>query len=214
MAETPVVENDSEDYLEMVEHMFDDRMDVMSRYAELLCTTGVDHGLIGPREVPRIWSRHIVNCAVVGDLIDPEQSVIDVGSGAGLPGLALACWRTDLRVSLVEPLERRVKWLHRAIEALEVDVQVHHGRAEEFHGELNAEVVTSRAVANLTKLSSWCMPLVSPGGRMLAIKGQSAKDELTKATKHLRKLGARDGCVSLCGEDLPGIPTRVVQVFK
>ena len=152
----------------------------LERYADLLATAGVERGLIGPREAPRLWERHLVNCAVVaepGGLVPAGADVIDVGSGAGLPGLVWALVRPDLRVTLLEPLLRRATFLTEAVVALGLtNVQVERGRAEECR--LRAGVVTARAVAPLDRLLRWCLPLVRPGGALLALKGSSVADEI------------------------------------
>jgi 16S rRNA (guanine527-N7)-methyltransferase len=152
----------------------------LERYAALLATAGVERGIIGPREVPRIWERHLVNCAVVAEPGGPVPlgaSVIDVGSGGGLPGLVWAICRPDLSVVLLEPLLRRTTFLAEAVAELGLgNVEVARGRAEEYGG--SAEIVTARAVAPLGRLAAWCLPLVRPGGALLALKGASVAEEI------------------------------------
>lgn len=141
--------------------VFGERLPIATAFVAILADTGVSHGLIGPREVPRLWDRHVLNCAVIEDAFPSGAMVIDVGSGAGLPGLALAITRSDLDVHLVEPMLRRTKWLSETVAALHLDnVTVHRGRAEEFAGVLSAPWVTARAVARLDKLARWCVPLL------------------------------------------------------
>ena len=140
-----------------------ERLALAERYAAILATDGVVRGLIGPREAPRLWERHLLNCAAVGALVPQGSTVCDVGSGAGLPGLVLAVARPDLEVELVEPLLRRTTFLNEAVAALELEnVTVTRGRAEQLHGVRRFDVVTSRAVAPLTRLLEWSMPLVTP----------------------------------------------------
>src|SRR5690606_25067353 len=168
--------------------VFGPQLELAARYAELLATTGISHGLVGPREAPRLWERHLVNCAVMESLLPEGETIIDIGSGAGLPGLVLAIVRPDLTLHLVEPLLRRTTWLENAIATLGLpNVSVHRGRAEET--ELTAPVVTARAVASLDKLVRWSFPLLSPGGRLLALKGESASRELDEAAPLLDGLG-------------------------
>lgn len=136
--------------------LFGGTLPVAQRYAELLADVGVTRGLIGPREVSRLWERHLMNCAVVEELIPKGADVIDLGSGAGLPGIVLAILRPDLSVTLLEPLLRRTVFLNECVELLQLDnVTVYRGRAEEVHNKLRADVVTARAVAPLPKLIGW-----------------------------------------------------------
>src|SRR5581483_6233735 len=167
------------------EAVFGETLPVATRYAQLLVAEGVDRGLIGPREVDRIWPRHLLNCAVVAELLPEAARVIDVGSGAGLPGLVLAIARPDLAVALVEPLQRRVEFLTETTMALGLAerVLVVHGRAEDLQVQAavgTAEWVTARAVAPMDRLVKWCLPLVGPGGTLLAVKGASAPDEVAR----------------------------------
>lgn len=192
--------------------VFGDRVDLAERYTRHLATTAVDWGLIGPRELPRLWTRHVLNCAVIGDLVPENTSVVDVGSGAGLPGIALAIARPDLDVLLVEPLERRVAWLEEVVADLGLSVRVRRARAEELVGEVRAPVVTARAVAALDRLARWGLPLTEPGGELLAIKGQSAPAELETSAPALRRLGATEWDVLRCGEGVLEVPTTVVRV--
>jgi 16S rRNA (guanine527-N7)-methyltransferase len=182
------------------------------RYADLLVGAGVDRGLIGPRETDRIWDRHLLNCAVVAEGVPAGASVCDVGSGAGLPGLALALARPDLSVLLVEPLERRAEFLQEAIAILGLgQVQVSRTRAEDM-GPVAADVVTARAVAPLGKLAGWCLPLLRPGGTLLAVKGARAVDELAAAEFMLRRMGATAWRIAQMGLDVLEVPTTVVVV--
>ncbi|NED55095.1 16S rRNA (guanine(527)-N(7))-methyltransferase RsmG [Micromonospora aurantiaca] len=202
--------------------LFGDRLDLAAAYAELLATDGVVRGLIGPRETPRLWERHLLNCAVVAGRIPEGASVIDVGSGAGLPGLVLAIARPDLTVTLVEPLARRTAFLIEAVQRLGLtrDVRVFRGRAEEAAAgsrdrePLSADIVTARAVAPLDRLASWCLPLVAPGGRLVALKGASAADEITEHTEAVTRLGGGTPELHRCGEGVIDPPATVVEVVR
>lgn len=162
----------------------------MIRYAELLAGTGVTHGLLGPREPARLWDRHLLNCLAAADLVPDGADVLDLGSGAGLPGLVWAIARPSLRVELVEPLLRRSEWLESAVAELGLDhVTVTRARAEELRGSRAVDVVTARAVAPLDRLAGWALPLLAPGGVLLALKGDSAPQELADAAPTLARLG-------------------------
>jgi 16S rRNA (guanine527-N7)-methyltransferase len=192
--------------------VFGSALPTVVRYAELLVGAGVDRGLLGPRETGRIWERHLLNCAVVAEGIAPDASVVDVGSGAGLPGLVLALVRPDLSMLLVEPLERRAEFLQEAVENLGLtQVRVVRTRAEEL-GPIAADVVTARAVAPLGKLAGWCLPLLRSGGTLLALKGARAADELTAAEPVLRRMGATAWRIAPMGLDVLEHPTTVVMV--
>lgn len=195
------------------EQVFGERLALARRYAELLATTGIDHGLIGPREAPRLWERHLVNCAVMHPLLEDGSSVADIGSGAGLPGLVLAVVRPDLDVQLVEPLLRRTVWLTDAVDELGLDnVTIHRGRAEEV--ELQVPAVTARAVASLEKLVAWSFPLLEPGGRLLALKGEAAATELQEAGPVLERHGVRHAELQVLGEGQISEPVRVVEIVR
>ena len=193
--------------------VFGARLDAVGEYARLLATDGVTRGLLGPREVPRLWERHLLNCAVVADLLGPGATVTDVGSGAGLPGIPLALARPDLDIELLEPLQRRAIFLEEVVAALGLDrVRVVRGRAEDAVGAAGVDVVTARAVAPLSRLAGWCLPLLRPGGSLIALKGAQAMAELDAAADDLRRLGAVDWGVELCGHGLVDPPTIVVRV--
>ncbi|WP_245708869.1 16S rRNA (guanine(527)-N(7))-methyltransferase RsmG [Ruania alba] len=185
----------------------------VAHFAEMLADEGELRGLIGPRELPRLWSRHVLNSAAVAQFLPEEGSLADVGTGAGLPGVVLALMRPELEVHLVEPMERRLAWLGEVVQELDLEnVQLHHCRAEELHGRLRVSAVTARAVAALDKLARITLPLVAPGGTLLAQKGQRAADEVSRADRVLRRLGASDVRiheVDLLGD---GDVTRVVEV--
>lgn len=183
----------------------------INRYVELLSTWGIERGLIGPREAPRLWERHILNCAVVAPRVPGDASVADVGSGAGLPGLVWAIARPDISVALIEPLLRRTTFLTEVVDELGLDnASVIRARAGEV--EQVFDVVTARAVADLGKLGSWCLPLVKPGGVLLALKGESARAEVAMWTEELRVNGAMDIVVSSYGD--VETPTTVVEVSR
>lgn len=168
-----------------------DRLPLAERYAELLATDGTLRGLIGPREVGRLWERHLFNSAAMAEVLPRDATVADIGSGAGLPGLVLAIARPDLRITLVEPLLRRTTFLSEVVEELGLDnVEVVRGRAEALHGQRRFDVVTSRAVAPLPRLLEWSMPLVAPHGALVAMKGSSVDQEIEDASAVLETLGA------------------------
>lgn len=249
--------------------LFGDRLPLAEAYAELLAGAGVVRGLIGPRETPRIWDRHLLNCAVVAELIPSGASVVDVGSGAGLPGIVLAIARPDLTIVLVEPLARRAVFLAEVVTALELgdSVTVLRARAEEIPAawrrtgrnserrtaadrrssvpyraepgsparpdrsvapeslpvelselpaELSvpAEIVTARAVAPLDRLAGWCLPLTAPGGRLLALKGATAADEVANTAPAVRRLGGAQPVVRQCGTGILEPPTTVVEIVR
>ena len=186
-------------------------------YAELLRTAGVERGLIGPREVDRIWDRHILNCAVASELVPNGASVTDVGSGAGLPGLVWAIIRPDISLVLVEPLLRRSTFLTEICEELGLSGQVTvlRARAEDLVSSWpGSQIVTARAVAPMAKLLGWTMPLVAPGGALLALKGASAAEEVAAASAELAKFGAGEPEIVQCGVGVVDPPTTVVKVPK
>jgi 16S rRNA (guanine527-N7)-methyltransferase len=188
-------------------------MPLAVRFSEILADTGVSHGLIGPREVPRLWERHVLNCAVIADTFAPGARLVDVGSGAGLPGVVLAIVRPDLDVHLVEPMLRRTQWLEGVTADLGLEsVTVHRGRAEEFAGSLSAPYVTARAVARLDKLARWCVPLLEPAGLLVAMKGRSAATELAEDRKALERLGLREAVVTEHGSALLEEPVLTVDL--
>jgi 16S rRNA (guanine527-N7)-methyltransferase len=191
--------------------VFASRLPLAEAYAEILATDGVVKGLIGPREVPRIWDRHIMNSAVVVRRVPAGATVADVGTGAGLPGLVWAIARPDLVVTLVEPLLRRTTFLEETVDALGLDnVTVVRARAEDVHETF--DVVTARAVAALDKLGRWCLPLVKKGGVLLALKGRTAQEEVTSATATLHRLGATT--IVVATYENGDVPTTVVEVTK
>ncbi|MCM2578488.1 16S rRNA (guanine(527)-N(7))-methyltransferase RsmG [Streptomyces meridianus] len=194
--------------------VFGERLPDAVRYAELLADAGVRRGLIGPREVPRLWTRHLLNCAVLSEAVPEGVSVCDVGSGAGLPGIPLALVRPDLRITLLEPLLRRTTFLQEVVELLGLEhVTVVRGRAEEVLGTLTpVHVVTARAVAPLDRLAGWGVPLLRPYGEMLALKGDTAEEELKAARAALGKLGVVETSVLQVGTGVVDPPSTLVRV--
>ncbi|TPG17108.1 16S rRNA (guanine(527)-N(7))-methyltransferase RsmG [Pedococcus bigeumensis] len=193
--------------------VFGPRLELAERFAAILADTGVSHGLIGPREVPILWDRHILNCAVAHEAFPAGATVVDVGSGAGLPGLAMAIARPDLQLHLVEPMLRRTTWLSATIDELGLDnCTVHRGRAEEFDGVLSAPFATARAVARIDKLARWTFPLLADGGTLVALKGGSAAEELAAEEKVLRKLGMTASRVVTYGAELLPVATTTLQL--
>ena len=195
--------------------MFGDRVDGLRRYAELLATVGIERGLVGPREQDRIWDRHLLNSAAMAPLLPRAGSVLDVGSGAGLPGVPLALARPDLAVVLLEPLLRRATFLQEVVAELGLgNVRVRRARAEDVVGDEVADAVVSRAVAPLPKLLGWCLPLTSPGGSVLALKGDRGAEELASVASGLPALGASTWALEEVGADLGLDPVRVVRVVR
>ncbi len=190
------------------------RLGLAEQFVELLATDGVVRGLIGPREGPRLWSRHILNCAAVAELVPAGSSVCDLGSGAGLPGLVLALARPDLRVTLVEPLQRRCAFLEETVATLGLSgVEIVRARAEALHGTRVFDVVTARALAPLGRLLDWALPLLAPGGQVLAMKGGSAASEVEDAAATLARWGCPTPEVIMVGEQLGTASTTVVRVM-
>jgi 16S rRNA (guanine527-N7)-methyltransferase len=206
------------EYAEVAARVFEDRLQLAVDYARLLITDGVVRGLIGPREAPRIWERHLINCAVMSEIIPIGGSVVDVGSGAGLPGIVLAVARPDLSITLVEPLARRTAFLTEAVTTLglEATVTVVRGRAEDVVDgpPAGADVVTARAVAPLDRLAGWCLPLARTGGRLLALKGATAADEVAEHRAAVVRLGGSDPVLRTCGQGLIDPPTTIVEIVK
>ncbi|MFI1464380.1 16S rRNA (guanine(527)-N(7))-methyltransferase RsmG [Nocardia carnea] len=199
------------------ESVFGERLGSACDYWTALATAGVERGLIGPREVPRLWERHILNCAVVGELIGEGASVVDIGSGAGLPGIPLALARPDLRITLVEPLLRRTVFLKEFIDAAGLEITVVRGRAEQpgvIQEAGGADVVTSRAVAPLAKLAEWSVPLLHEHGHMLALKGSSVAEELERDRLAVERVGAGNFAVLECGAGIIDPPTVVLSAER
>jgi 16S rRNA (guanine527-N7)-methyltransferase len=188
-------------------------MDRAQRYAEILAGAGVERGLLGPREVDRLWDRHILNSAAIAELLDDNEQIADIGSGAGLPGIPLALARPDLRLTLIEPLLRRSEFLREVVDHLGLEITIVRGRAEEPSerqrvGEMDA--VVSRAVASLDKLTKWSVPLLRPDGRMVAMKGERAEEEIREHRRVMASLGAVDVRVMKCGAHFLEQPATAV----
>jgi 16S rRNA (guanine527-N7)-methyltransferase len=216
----PAEANVSRETLASVFGADDERIALAEGYVGLLSTIGIERGLIGPREVPRLWGRHVLGSAVVEELIPQDSDVIDVGSGGGLPGIPLAIARPDIWVTLVEPMQRRVDFLDEVIAGLGLrNVEVLRARAEEVDPKGKADIVVSRAVAPLGKLAGWCLPLARIGGVMLAIKGQSAEEEIKRDSNAIRALGGAKASILTCGEyklsdPVFTVPVTVVEIER
>jgi 16S rRNA (guanine527-N7)-methyltransferase len=179
----------------------------------MLASAGVERGLLGPHEVDRLWERHLLNSVAVSELLDPGDRIVDIGSGAGLPGVPLAIARPDLQIVLLEPLLRRSDFLREVVAELGLPVEVVRGRAEEpwVREQIGGkDVAVSRAVAALDKLTKWSMPLLRRGGRMIAIKGERAPDEVQQHRRVMAEAGAVDVRVVRCGANYLRPPATVV----
>jgi len=193
--------------------VFGDALEAACRFAELLATDGVQRGLIGPRETSRLWDRHLLNCAVVAELLPRHGELVDIGSGAGLPGVVLAMLRPEMRVTLLEPMLRRSVFLEGCVARLGLpNTTVVRGRAEDLAGVIKADFATARAVAPLDRLAGWAAGLLRPGGQILAIKGQSAEEELAAARPVLSRLHAQSAEVLRVGHGRVISATTVVRV--
>ena len=203
----------------VVVERFAAQLETLSRYAEWLAGPGTVRGLIGPREVPRLWERHLLNSIALGELLPEGSRVVDIGSGAGLPGLAVACVRPDLSVDLVESLQRRTDFLTEVVTDLGLTerVRVVRGRAEDravLRTVGSAPFVTARAVASLDRLVGWGFPLLVHGGSLLAVKGNSAEEEIATHSAYLTRMRADVVGIRECGAGLVSPPTRVVELVR
>ena len=187
----------------------------ISAFHAMLVDEGELRGLIGPREVPRLWERHLLNSAAVVPFLPETGVIVDVGSGAGLPGIVVAAMRPEAEVVLVEPMERRVTWLHDVVERVGLtNVEVRRARAQDLDGAIEADAVTARAVAALDKLYRWTAPLVREGGSVVVMKGARAAEELEAAAKVMRAVGLSEGRVDEVVA-IPGTePTRIVSAVR
>ncbi|RCW47228.1 16S rRNA m(7)G-527 methyltransferase [Halopolyspora algeriensis] len=202
---------------EAKQRVFGERLPLAEHFARMLTEHGVRRGLIGPREVGRLWERHLLNSAVIAELLTPRSGVLDVGSGAGLPGIPLAIARPDITVTLLEPMARRVAWLQEVVAELALTVEVVRGRAEEGPVRerlAGQDVVIARAVAPMERLTAWCLPLARPGGRLLAMKGASASEELARDRVAIERAGGARQEVLSCGGGVLEVPTNVVVVER
>jgi len=194
---------------------FGDAWPAVAAFHDFLVAEGELRGLVGPREIPRLWERHLLNSAAVVPFLPEDGVIVDVGSGAGLPGVVVAAMRPRAHVILVEPMERRVVWLLDVVERTGLtNVEVRRARAQELDGAVEADAVTARAVASLDKLFRWTAPLVREGGRVVAMKGARAEEELAAAAKVMRSVGLTDGQVHEATTIAGTEPTRVVSAVR
>ncbi|MGV9767934.1 16S rRNA (guanine(527)-N(7))-methyltransferase RsmG [Microbacterium sp. NPDC003461] len=192
--------------------LFGDRIGLARAYADALVAHGEERGLIGPQELPRLWTRHLLNCAIAAPLFPSRGRVGDVGSGAGLPGIVLAIARPDVTWELIEPMERRVAWLEEQVASLGLaNVTVHRARAEEAGLEGLLDAATARAVSALRTLIPWTAPLVRDGGELILLKGRNAENEIEAAAKQIRRFTLSEVRVEVLGEGLLAEETRVVR---
>lgn len=198
---------------EQARAVFGERLPLAEAYHDSLATDGSTRGFIGPREVDRLWERHILNCAVIGEVMEHGATVADVGSGAGLPGIPLAIARPDLDITLIEPLLKRSVYLQEVVDKLGLpNVTVIRARAEDTPLPEPVDIVTSRAVAPLGKLAGWSLPLVRRGGEMIAMKGSSVGEELERDAALIRKAGGGRASISTVGDKHLAEPTTIIRV--
>jgi 16S rRNA (guanine527-N7)-methyltransferase len=191
--------------------IYGDQIDQARSFAQTLANDSDELGLLGPRELDKLWSRHILNSAVVAELVRPGDKVADVGSGAGLPGIPMAIARPDAEFVLIEPMERRSSWMLEVVEDLGLkNVRILRSRAEDVT-ERDFDIVTARAVAALEKLLKMCVPLLKPGGALIALKGSKAAEEIANSKKLEKKLGISSFEILVCGEKFLSEPTSVVK---
>lgn len=187
------------------------------QFAEMLASKSDELGLLGPRELPKLWSRHILNSAIVSRLLNSGERVADVGSGAGFPGIPMAIARPDVAFDLIEPMERRATWLQDVVRALDLNnVRVLRVRAEDV-GVATYDVATARAVASTDKLLRLLVPLVraSSNGRVIAIKGQRVEEEISEAAKVIQKLKLAEVSTTVLGEtEIPESVTLLLARLK
>jgi 16S rRNA (guanine527-N7)-methyltransferase len=196
---------------ESAKAIFGPQIDRARAFAQKLANDSDDLGLLGPRELDKLWSRHILNSAVVSETVQPGDHVADVGSGAGLPGIPMAIAMPEAHFVLIEPMERRSNWMLEVIEELGLtNAEVRRARAEEVT-DLKFDIVTARAVAALDKLLRLCVPLLKPGGSLVALKGSKASEEIEAAKKLQKKLGIASFEIQICGEKFLAEPTSVVK---
>jgi 16S rRNA (guanine527-N7)-methyltransferase len=194
--------------------VFGSALDLACRFVSLLATAGVERGLLGPREIPRLWERHLLNCAMVAELVPPAATVVDIGSGAGLPGLVIAMLRPQVQMTLLEPMLRRTTFLGECIAELGLgNVTVQCGRAEEMAGVFRADIAISRAVAPLDRLVQLSVGVIRPGGTILALKGEQAPAEIDEAAPVLRRLRVRSAEVLRVGHGIVEPPATVVRIL-
>lgn len=187
-----------------------DQIDKLRQFTNDLATRGESLGLIGPREEARIWTRHILNSAIIAPLLKAGATVADIGTGGGMPGLVLAIVRPDVQFKLIEPMERRCLWLNEQIELLKLNnVEVKRGRAEEFHDAFHVDVVTARAVSALRKLIPITTPLLNNHGELILLKGESVDLEIAAAQKQINKFKLKNSHSEILGTDVLDETTRV-----
>jgi 16S rRNA (guanine527-N7)-methyltransferase len=196
---------------ESAKAIFGPQIEKARAFAQKLANDSDDLGLLGPRELDKLWSRHILNSAVVAETVNPGDHVADVGSGAGLPGIPMAIALPEAHFVLIEPMERRSTWMLEVIQELGLtNVEVRKARAEEVL-DLKFDIVTARAVAALDKLLRLTVPLLKPGGSLIALKGSKAAEEIEAAKMLQKKLGIAAFEIQICGEKFLAEPTSVVK---